>query len=148
VEYRAERVINERQLAGFRACELAPGRLYEQMPANGEVLLISLPPGVGKSRAAQEVAGYALQHEHDLIIYAAPTRGIIEEMIIVRRLPAESVVILKPRPQRLCGAADAAWKSLECSGCAALAKATLCEGCAERDVNGGDCSWPDQLDKI
>jgi hypothetical protein len=40
------------------------------------------------------------------------------------------------------------WKDLERSGCAALAKATLCAGCVERDINGGDCSWPDQLDKI
>src|SRR5262249_47709464 len=106
-------MIDECQLAGFRACELAPARLYEQMPANGEVLLVPLPPGIGKSRAAQELAVYALQHEHDLVIYAAPTRGIISEIEIVRQLPAESVVILKPRPRRLCGAADGAWKSLE-----------------------------------
>lgn len=80
-------MIDECQLAGFRACELAPARLYEQMPTDGEVLLIPLPPGVGKSRAAEELAVYALQHEHDLIIYVAPTRAIIAEIEIVRRLP-------------------------------------------------------------
>ena len=142
------RVIDECQLAGFRACELAPARLYEQILANDEVLLVPLPPGIGKSRAAQALVGYALQHDHDLVIYVAPTRGIIDEIEIVRRLPAESVLTLNPRPRWLCGAADAAWKELERNGCAALAKATLCAGCAERDVNGGDCWWPDQFDKI
>ena len=57
-------------------------------------------------------------------------------------------MILKPRPQLLCGAADAVWKSLERNGCAALAKEMLCQSCTQRDANGGDCSWPDQLDKI
>jgi hypothetical protein len=142
------RVIDECQLAGFRTCELTPARLYEQLPANEEVLLIPLPPGIGKSRAAQALAGHALQHDHDLVIYVAPTRRIIDEIEIVRRLPAESVLTLNPRPRWLCGAADAAWKDLERNGCAALAKATLCAGCAERDINGGDCSWPDQLDEI
>jgi hypothetical protein len=141
-------VVDERQLVGFRARELAPARLYQQIPANDEVLLVALPPGIGKSRAAQGLVGHALEHDHDLVIYVAPTRGIIDEIDIVRRLPAESVAILNPRPRRLCGIADAAWKDLERSGCAALAKATLCAGCVERDINGGDCSWPDQLDKI
>ena len=141
-------VIDQCQLVGFRACQLAPARLYQQMPVNDEVLLLALPPGIGKSRAAQALVGHALEHDHDLVIYVAPTRGIIDEIEIVRRLPAESVVTLNPRPGWLCGTADAAWKDLERSGCAALAKATLCAGCVERDINGGDCSWPDQLDKI
>src|ERR1700761_7093521 len=130
-------VTDEFQLAGFRACELAPARFYQQIPANDAVLLVPLPPGIGKSCAAQALADHALQHDHDLVIYVAPTRGIIDEIEIVRRLPAEAVLTLNPRPRWLCGAADAAWKDLERNGCAALAKATLCEGCAERDVNGG-----------
>ena len=141
-------VVDERQLVGFRARELAPAPLYQQISANDQVLLLALPPGIGKSRAAQGLVGHALEHDHDLVIYVAPTRGIIDEIEIVRRLPAESVVTLNPRPGWLCGIADAAWKDLERSGCAALAKATLCAGCVERDINGGDCSWPDQLDKI
>jgi hypothetical protein len=141
-------VIDECQLVGFRARELAPARLHQQIPANDEVLLLALPPGIGKSRAAQSLVGHALEHDHDLVMYVAPTRSIIDEIDVVRRLPAESVVILNPRPGWLCGIADAAWKDLERSGCAALAKATLCAGCVERDINGGDCSWPDQLDKI
>ena len=145
---RDRRVIDERQLAGFRACELASARLYEQIPAKDEVLLVALPPGIGKSRAAQGLVGHALEHDHDLVIYVAPTRGIIDEIEFVRQLPAESVLTLNPRPRWLCGAADAAWKDLERNGCAALAKTTLCAGCAAHDVNGGDCSWPDQLDKI
>ena len=133
-------VITECQLSGFRACELAPARFYQQMPANGEVLLVALPPGIGKSQAAQSLVGHALEHDHDLVIYVAPTRGIIDEIEVVRRLPAEAVVTLNPRPGWLCGAADRPWKDLERSGCAALAKATLCESCVERDVNGGGCS--------
>jgi hypothetical protein len=145
---RGIQMMNECQLAGFRTCELAPARLYGQIPANGEVVLIPLPPGIGKSRAAQALVGHALEHDHDLVIYVAPTRGIIDEIQLVRRLPAESVVSLKPRPGWLCGAADMPWKDFERSGCAALARATLCESCVERDANGGDCSWPDQLDQI
>jgi hypothetical protein len=145
---RGIQVITECQLSGFRACELAPARLYGQIPANGEVLLVPLPPGIGKSRAAQSLVGHALEHHHDLVIYVAPTRGIIDEIEVVRRLPAESVLTLKPRPGWLCGAADMPWKDLERSGCAALAKATLCQSCVERDINDGDCSWPDQLDQI
>jgi hypothetical protein len=37
-------VIDERQLVGFRARELAPARLYQQIPANDEVLLLALRP--------------------------------------------------------------------------------------------------------
>jgi hypothetical protein len=91
-------VINEFHLVGFRACELAPARLYQQMPGNDEVLLIPLPPGIGKSRAAQALVGYALEHDHDLVIYVAPTRGIIDEIEVVQELPAEAVVTLNPRP--------------------------------------------------
>ena len=112
------RVIDERQLVGFRAGELAPARLYQQMPVNDEVLLLALPPGIGKSRAAQALVGHALEHDHDLIIYVAPTRGILDEIDIVRRLPTESVVTLNPRPGWLCGNADMTWKDLEHSGCA------------------------------
>ena len=141
-------VIDQCQLVGFRAGQLAPARLYQQMPVNDEALLLALPPGIVKSRAAQALVGHALKHDHDLVIYVAPTRGIIDEIEVVRRHPAESVVTLNPRPGWLCGTADMPWKDLERSGCAALAKATLCAGCVERDINGGDCSWPDQLDKI
>jgi hypothetical protein len=135
------RVIDECQLVRFRARELAPARLYEQIP-NGDdrVVLVALPPGVGKSRAAQALVCHALEHDHDLVIYVAPTRAIIDEMEVVRHLPPEAVVILEPRPRSLCGEADAAWKDLERNGCAAFARATLCETCVQRDVNGGSCS--------
>ena len=42
-------VIDECQLVGFRACELTPARLYQQMPANDEVLLLALPPGIARA---------------------------------------------------------------------------------------------------
>jgi hypothetical protein len=145
---REVRLIDERQLAGFRARELAPSQLYQQIPHNDSVALVALPPGVGKSRAAQDLVHHALDHDHDLVIYVAPIRAIIAEMDLVRQLPLGSVVTLEPRPRWLCGAADAAWKDLERNGCAAFAKATLCKMCVHRDDNGGDCSWPDQLDRI
>jgi hypothetical protein len=103
---------------------------------------------VGKSQAAQVLVHHALNHDHDLVIYVAPTRAIINEIEVVPHLPPESVVILRPRPRSLCGEVDAAWKDLERNGCAAFARATLCKPCVQRDVNGGNCSWPDQLDKV
>jgi hypothetical protein len=141
-------MIDEYQLQSFRDCELAPERLYEKIPRDDRVALIALPPGVGKSRAAQGLVRHALEQDHDLVIYIAPTRAIIGELEIIRYLPPLSVVVLEPRPGQLCGDADPAWKDLERSGCAALAKATLCEPCVQRDANGGNCSWPEQLDKI
>ena len=50
-------LVDERQLVGFRVRQLAPARLYRQIPANDEVLLVALPPGIGKSRAAQALVG-------------------------------------------------------------------------------------------
>jgi hypothetical protein len=145
---RAIRVIDECQLQSFRDRELAPARLYEQIPDDDSVALVDLPPGVGKSRAAQGLVRYALAQDHDLVVYVAPTRAIIAELDVTRHLPPGSIVVLEPRPGELCGDADPAWKDLERSGCAALGKATLCKPCAHRDANGGDCCWPDQLDRI
>jgi hypothetical protein len=110
---RGIQVVDECQLAGFRVCELAPTRLYEQITANSEMVLVALPPGIGKSRAAQSLVCHALERDHDLVIYVAPTRGIIDEIEVLRRWPAESVVTLKPRPGWLCGAADMPWKDLD-----------------------------------
>jgi hypothetical protein len=141
-------VVDECQLQRFRDCELAPERLYEQIRGDDNVALVALPPGVGKSRAAQRLVRYALEHDHDLVVYIAPTRAIIGELEIILQLPPASVVVLEPRPGQLCGDADPAWKDLERSGCAALAKARLCKPCLQRDANGGNCSWPDQLNRI
>src|SRR5215470_19412907 len=142
------RMIDERQLDSFRANELAPARLYEQIPDDDRVVLVGLPPGIGKSWAAQALVEHALGHDHDLVVYIAPTRAIIRELGVMRHLAPGSVVLLEPRPGQLCGDADAAWRDFERGGCAALAKATLCQPCAQRDINGGICSWPDQLDRI
>jgi hypothetical protein len=142
------RVIDECQLGGFRAHELAPARLYKQIPRDDRVAVINLPPGIGKSRAARALVKHAQEHDHDLVIYVAPTRNIIGELDLVHHLAPKSVVLLERRPAQLCGEADAAWKDFERGGCAALAKASLCEPCAQRDINGGICSWPDQLNRI
>jgi hypothetical protein len=141
------RVIDERQLVRFRAYELAPERLYEQIPDDDKVVLVPLSPGVGKSRAAQALVHHALEYDHDLVIYTAPTRALIAEIDTTRELSPGLVVVLEPRPRQLCGDADSAWKGLECRGCAAL-KATLCGPCEQRHGNGGGCGWPDQLDRI
>jgi hypothetical protein len=142
------RVIDEHQLADFRARELAPAALYGEIRGDDPVVLVPLPPGVGKSRAAQALIPYALEHGHDLVVYVAPTRGIIAEMQIADRLSPAAVVILKPRPAALCGPADAGWSSLERNGCAALAKSTFCQSCVENEENGGECGWPDQMHRI
>jgi hypothetical protein len=141
-------VIDECQLAGFRACELAPRSLYAEIPHDRRIVLIPLAPGVGKSCAAQRLAQYALAHNHDLVIYIAPTRAIIAEIEIMQNLPPEAVVVLERRPSQLCGDANRAWEDLERRGCAALAKDTLCSQCPHLDDNGGSCTWPDQLDRI
>ena len=73
------RVIDECQLAGFRACELAPDNLYHEIPDDGRVVLMPLPPGVGKSLAGRRLARHALERNHDLVVYVAPTRAIIAE---------------------------------------------------------------------
>jgi hypothetical protein len=142
------RVIDEHQLAAFRDRELAPAVLYGEIGGNDAVVLVPLPPGVGKSRAAQALVPYALQQGHDLVVYVSPTRGIIDEMQISDRLSPETVVILTPRPRHLCGAADAEWTTLERNGCAALAKSLLCEPCVHNEHNGGECGWPDQMQRI
>ena len=53
-------VVDERQLVGFRARELAPARLYQQLPANDEVLLLANFSG----ELALDVAQYALVALH------------------------------------------------------------------------------------
>jgi hypothetical protein len=141
-------IIDERQLDEFRATELAPSSLYRCLSRDDRVLLVNLPPGIGKSHRAQRLLHYALAADHDLVIYVAPTRAIIEELRGIDLLPAESVVIPEPRPKNLCGSLDAPWSALERNGCAALAKSTLCKGCSHLGGNGGTCSWPDQMDKI
>jgi hypothetical protein len=85
-------VVDERQLVGFRARELAPARLYQQIPTNDAVLLVALPPGNGKSRAAQSLVGHALEHDHDLVIYVAPTlcQGFHSYLVEMAREPSEA----------------------------------------------------------
>lgn len=142
------RVIDEHQLADFRARELAPAAMYGEIRGDDHVALVPLPPGIGKSRAAQALVPHALEHGHDLVVYVSPTRGIIDEMQIADRLSPAAIVILKPRPAALCGPADAGWRSLERNGCAALAKSMFCQSCVENEENGGECGWPDQMHRI
>src|SRR5882724_6066606 len=116
---REAQIIDERELAEFRNRELAAPALYRQIPRDDRVLLINLPPGVGKSHRAQGLIRHALEADYGLVIFVAPTRAIIGELEIVRSLSADKVVVLKPRPRRLCGNLNAPWSLLERSGCAA-----------------------------
>jgi hypothetical protein len=145
---REAQIIDERKLAEFRNRELAAPSLYRQIPRDDRVLLINLPPGVGKSHRAQGLIRHALEADYGLVIFVAPTRAIIGELEIVRSLSADKVVVLKAGPRRLCGTLNAPWSLLERSGCAALGKSTLCEGCPQLDRNGGACGWPDQMERI
>jgi hypothetical protein len=142
------RVIDEHQLAAFRDRELAPVALYREIGGDDQIVLLPLPPGIGKSRAAQALVPHALQHGHDLVIYVSPTREIIDEMQISDQLSPKAVVILTPRPRVLCGTADSEWTTLERNGCAALAKSRLCRTCVNSEENAGECGWPDQMQRI
>ncbi len=140
------RVVDETTLDAFRTQHLSPSALYSRLRPNGEVLLINEPPGIGKTFAARGILSHALAHDHDLVIYIAPTRALIDELMasdVVIGMQ-DQMVVLKRRPTKRCGDLDADWSRLETFGCAALAKSTLCEFCPSKN----DCSWPDQFDQI
>lgn len=135
-------IVDESDLAEFRATELVPSRLLERINAN-VWLLMRLPVGVGKSVAADRLLlDPTVYDRFDLVIYAAPTWNIIRERKIVSGAAKSPVpwTILKPRPKDLCGDLDAEWTELESQGCTALAKATLCAKCPM----SARCGWPDR----
>lgn len=137
-------IINEMSLPDFRTRAMAPAELYDLIPDDEEALLINLPPGIGKSYAAQGLVRHALNHGHDMVFYVAPTRALIDDFCNALGKIDCPVQVLEPRPQGKCGKLDQRWKSLEQIGCSALAKHSLCDNCVSRP----DCSWPDQMSKI
>lgn len=142
----AQLVVDETTLPAFRGAHLSPRAVYAALPATDEVLLVSAPPGVGKTYAAHGIIEHALARDHDLVIYIAPTRALIAELLAREALGARvaTTVVLEPRPKSRCGPLDADWQRLEQSGCAALAKSSLCTVCPHLD----QCRWPEQFDQI
>jgi hypothetical protein len=110
------------------------------------VLQVSPPPGVGKTFAAHGLVGHALARDHDLVVYIAPTRALIGELLESTAIAPirDDMVVLERRPTAQCGALNTEWCEMEKAGCAALAKSTLCESCPIRI----GCNWPDQFDHI
>ncbi len=139
-------VVDERALAEFREHHLAPEALHARLTSGDGVLLVNAPPGVGKTYAAHASIPFALTQTHDLVVYVAPTRALISELLESGHLAGleACTVILERRPRNRCADLDKEWQQLEQSGCAALAKAKLCEFCP----HNADCTWPDQFDQI
>lgn len=139
-------VVDETALGEFREHHLAPEALYARLTSGDGVLLVNAPPGVGKTYAAHATIPFALTQAHDLVVYVAPTRALISELLESAHLAGleARTVILERRPRNRCGGLDKEWHQLEQSGCAALAKANLCDVCP----HNADCAWPDQLDQV
>lgn len=139
-------VVDEIALPDYRRQYLSPAPLYTRLEAGNVTLLVSAPPGVGKTHAAHGMIGHALKAGHDLVIYIAPTRALIAELLqsaAFNEFGGQSFV-LERRPISRCGPLDPEWNVLEQSGCSALAKSTLCNACPHK----ADCQWPDQFEHI
>lgn len=142
-------VIHEDTLMDFRRQALSPASLSDKIPKDSGALLLNLPPGVGKSRAASDLVNYALSiGTHDLVIYVSPTRAILDEL--GERLNRElNVKVLAPRPRTLCGTLNEEWSHLEKRGCSALAKFKLCGNCPHNSKESETaCSWYSQMDDL
>lgn len=142
-------LIDENMLMEFRRQALSPAVLIGKIPKDRGALLLNLPPGVGKSRAASDLANYALSSgTHDLVIYVSPTRAILDELCL-RLNPELNIKVLNPRPHSLCGPLNEEWAHLESRGCSALAKSQLCGNCLHNSEKPKTaCTWPGQMDDL
>lgn len=138
-------------LAAFRDHELTPDRLLAALKAHGAAML-GLDPGVGKSVVVDKTLARVRETgEYDLIVYlTAQTRTLLERPVVREYLAladddrrTSDLLLLEPRPRRLCGALDAEWKRMEALGCSALGRQTVCVRCPSQ----GTCAWPSQLGK-
>lgn len=145
MERRAQ-VIDEITLPTFRAEVLCPEFILNSLSTTDDVLLVGAPPGVGKTYAAHGVIKEAYRRGHDLVVYIAPTRALIGELLDSGALDGldEQTVLLERRPSTRCGPLDPEWTQLEKQGCGALGKASLCTGC----VHASGCDWPNQFEAI
>ena len=143
-------IVTEVALPEFRERYLTAGAIYEVIPDDGVVLVVDAPPGTGKTTAAHSIIPYALLNGHDLVVFVAPTRALIAELLESGKLDdlGRRTMVLEPRPRARCGDLDPEWAELETSGCAALGKLDLCGSCPYRTGDAEQCGWPDQLDRI
>lgn len=137
------KVVDETNLADYRNGHLNPLMLATAISESNRAFVLSVPPGVGKSHAAHGLTTISKMLGHDLIVYVAPTRALIDEFLASEYFqrfssePDKDVLIMEPRPRALCGALDEEWSRLEQQGCSATGHNTLCMGCAHKD----ECTW-------
>lgn len=136
--------VDETTLAAYRGGHLNSLMLGGAIAEVDGAAVLSVPPGVGKSHAAHGLTTTSELLGHDLIVYIAPTRALIDEFIASEHFkifsadPKQDVLIFEPRPRDLCGPLDAQWSKLERQGCSATARSKLCGGgCSNAD----DCLW-------
>jgi hypothetical protein len=142
-------VVTEGLLHEFRSNHLNPATLHEMIMEDDRALLVSVPPGVGKTHAAHGLITCALENGHDLVVFVTPTRALIAELLCSGVLTpiGERAVVLEPRPKGRCGTLNEEWEALERASCSALAKATLCKGCPHL-AGASPCQWPVQMEQI
>lgn len=142
-------MVTEDALPSFRAEHLDPAVLHVQLGRTDETLLVSVPPGIGKTHAAHGLVSHALEHGHDLVVYVAPTRALIAELLDAPMPPGGRgrTLVLDPRPKRRCGGRNEEWEALERASCSALAKQTLCKSCPG-NMAQDPCPWPDQMARL
>ncbi len=138
-------------LAVFREQELTPARILGGLGAHRAGLL-AVDPGVGKSVVMDKTVDRIRKSgEYDLVVYLTAQRRTLEERPFVQEFLTLSdedrvrsdILVLEPRPRKVCGSLDADWRRLEASGCSALGRQTLCGKCPAK----ASCSWPQQLSK-
>ena len=137
-------VVGDAALREFRAY-WTPQRVLNLVDPGGSGVVITYPPGIGKSFTADGVIETSLASDrYDLVIFAAPTHLILNERSWVRNPPEHvHTKVLRPRPRDLCSPArDTAWSTLETTGCAALGRRTICSTCPQ-DL----CLWRDQYSR-
>ena len=142
-------VITEEHLDEFRTTYLHPAALHEKLLREDAALLVSVPPGAGKTHAAHGLVPYALDHGHDLVVFVTPTRALVREFQDSSSIDpiADRMVVLEPRPRDRCGSLNKEWEAHESASCVALAKSTLCETCPHFTASM-PCRWPAQMEQI
>lgn len=138
-------IVDETTLPAFRGSYLTVDQTLAALAKHGSIL-VNVMPGVGKSALADDLLDTAALYNDTLVIYLAPTHEIIDERRVVRGLGKVPIkhVVLRSRPEALCGAArNAQWRLLERNGNAALAKASICAVCPH--ALSGHCTWLAQL---
>ncbi len=109
-------------------------------------LLISDPPGVGKTRLIDTVlVSPELRERYDLVMYAGGTRELNAERAEHLARNEVKYIDLTARPAEDCGPLDGQWKRAEESGRSHFARKELCE---ERCPTVTRCRWPKQFKPI